>query len=175
MSNFKEDLSRVKAFVFDIDGVLSLQTIHLNAFGIPNRSINFRDGYALQLAVKKGYHIGIISGCNSREYMKRLKGLGIKEKDIYMNSKRKTEYFRDFIHKHNLDASDVLYMGDDIPDFEIMKIAGIPVCPSDAVSEIRQVASYISDKKGGEGCVRDVVEQVLRLHNNWMDTESFAW
>jgi 3-deoxy-D-manno-octulosonate 8-phosphate phosphatase (KDO 8-P phosphatase) len=173
VSNFKEDLARVKAFVFDIDGVLSLQTISLNMFGVPSRTVNLRDGYAIQLAAKKGYHIGIISGSNSKEYQKRLRRLGVK--DIYLNSRTKLDNFKYFIKKHNLDQSDVLFMGDDIPDFEVMKIAGIPVCPSDADSEIRQLASYISDKKGGEGCVRDVIEQVLRLHNNWMDTDAFTW
>jgi len=173
MTNFKEDLVKVKAFVFDIDGVMSLQTINLNSFGVPNRTVNLRDGYALQLAVKKGYHIAIISGCKSKEYLKRLKGLGITE--VYLNSKSKLEQFRIFLKKHNLDRSEVLFMGDDIPDYEVMKEAGIPVCPADADSEIKQVSNYISDKKGGEGCVRDVIEQVMRLHNNWMGNGSFNW
>jgi len=173
MTNFKEDLVKVKAFVFDIDGVMSLQTINLNSFGVPNRTVNLRDGYALQLAVKKGYHIAIISGCKSKEYLKRLKGLGITE--VYLNSKSKLEQFRIFLKKHNLDRSEVLFMGDDIPDYEVMKEAGIPVCPADADSEIKQVSNYISDKKGGEGCVRDVIEQVMRLHNNWMGNGSFDW
>jgi 3-deoxy-D-manno-octulosonate 8-phosphate phosphatase (KDO 8-P phosphatase) len=173
MTNFKEDLVRVKAFVFDIDGVLSLQTINLNSFGVPNRTVNLRDGYAIQLAVKKGYFIAVITGSNSKEYLKRLKQLGVK--DVYLNSRSKLEHFNDFLKKHNLEKSDVLFMGDDIPDYEVMKVAGIPVCPSDADSEIKQVAYYISDKKGGEGCVRDVIEQVLRLHDNWMDTQGFTW
>lgn len=173
MANFKEALVQVKAFVFDIDGVLSLQTISLNAFGVPNRTVNLRDGYALQLAVKKGYIVGVISGSNSKEYLKRLKLLGINE--IYLNSKSKLEHYKNIRKKYNLNDSDILFMGDDIPDFEVMKIAGIPVCPSDADSEIKQVAVYISDKKGGEGCVRDVIEQVLRLHNNWMDSDAFTW
>ncbi|HUV00347.1 MAG TPA: HAD family hydrolase [Bacteroidales bacterium] len=173
MTNFKEDLAKIKAFVFDIDGVLSLQTISLNVFGVPNRTVNLRDGYALQLAVKKGYHIGIISGSNSKDYQKRLKLLGVK--DVYLNSRSKLEHFNDFIKKHNLNSSEVLFMGDDIPDFMVMKNAGVAVCPSDADSEIKQLASYISDKKGGEGCVRDVIEQVLRLHNNWMDSQAFTW
>jgi 3-deoxy-D-manno-octulosonate 8-phosphate phosphatase (KDO 8-P phosphatase) len=173
MTNFKEYLVNVKAFVFDIDGVLSLQTTGLSIFGVPNRTVNFRDGYALQLAVKKGYIIGVISGSSSKEYQKRLKLLGINE--IYLNSRSKLDNFNSFVKKHNLNKSDVLFMGDDIPDFEVMKEAGIPVCPADADSEIKQVSSYISDKKGGEGCVRDVIEQVLRLHNNWMDTDAFTW
>jgi len=173
MTNYKEDLTRVKAFIFDIDGVLSLQTISLNTFGVPNRTVNLRDGYALQLAVKKGYYVGIISGSNSKEYLKRLRGLGIKE--IYLNSKSKLANYNTFKGKYDLEDKDILFMGDDIPDFEVMKRAGVPVCPSDADSEIKQVAIYISDKRGGEGCVRDVVEQVLRLHNNWMDSEAFSW
>ena len=173
MTNFKEDLARVKAFVFDIDGVLSLQTINLNSFGVPNRTVNLRDGYAVQLAVKKGYLVAVISGSNSKEYLKRLKQLGVK--DVYLNSRSKLDHFNDFLKKHNLEKSDVLFMGDDIPDYEVMKVAGVPVCPSDADSEIKQVSSYISDKKGGEGCVRDVVEQVLRLHNKWMDNEGLTW
>jgi 3-deoxy-D-manno-octulosonate 8-phosphate phosphatase (KDO 8-P phosphatase) len=173
VANFKEDLAKIRAFIFDIDGVLSLQTINLNSFGIPNRTVNLRDGYALQLAIKKGYFIGIISGCKSKEYMKRLRLLGIK--DIYLNSKSKAEHFNNFLKKYNLDRSEVLYMGDDIPDYEVMKIAGVPVCPSDADSEIRQISSYVSDKKGGEGCARDVIEQVLRLHDKWMDKDAFTW
>jgi 3-deoxy-D-manno-octulosonate 8-phosphate phosphatase (KDO 8-P phosphatase) len=173
MANFKEDLVRVKAFIFDIDGVLSLQTISLNSFGVPNRTVNLRDGYALQLAMKKGYHIGIISGSSSKDYQKRLKRLGVS--DVYLKSRNKLDDFKGFLKKHGLNKSDVLFMGDDIPDFEVMKEAGIPVCPSDADSEIKQISSYISDKKGGEGCARDVIEQVLRLHNKWMDSDAFTW
>jgi 3-deoxy-D-manno-octulosonate 8-phosphate phosphatase (KDO 8-P phosphatase) len=173
MTNFKEELVNVRAFIFDIDGVLSLQTIGLNAFGIPNRTVNLRDGYALQLAVKKGYYVGIISGSSSKDYKKRLKLLGIS--DIYLNSRKKLDHFKSFLTKHNLNKSEVLFMGDDIPDFEVMKHAGVAVCPSDADSEIKQISCYISDKRGGEGCVRDVIEQVLRLHNNWMDSDAFSW
>jgi 3-deoxy-D-manno-octulosonate 8-phosphate phosphatase (KDO 8-P phosphatase) len=173
MTNFKEDLTKVKAFIFDIDGVLSLQTINLNSFGVPNRTVNLRDGYAVQLAVKKGYHIGVISGSSSKDYKKRLKLLGVN--DIYLNSRSKLDHFNAFIKKYNLSKSDVLFMGDDIPDYEVMKVAGVSVCPSDADSEIKKIASYISDKKGGEGCVRDVIEQVLRLHNKWMDSDAFKW
>ena len=109
MANYKEGLSKIKAFVFDIDGVLSLQTISLNAFGIPNRTVNLRDGYALQLAVKKGYHVGIISGSNSKEYLKRLKLLGIK--DVYLNSRSKAEHYESFKKKFGLDDSQILFYG----------------------------------------------------------------
>jgi 3-deoxy-D-manno-octulosonate 8-phosphate phosphatase (KDO 8-P phosphatase) len=102
-----------------------------------------------------------------------LKLLGVK--DVYLNSRSKVDHFNSFLKKYNIQKSDVLFMGDDIPDYGVMKLAGIPVCPADADSEIRQVALYISDKRGGEGCVRDVIEQVLRLHNNWMDNDAFTW
>jgi 3-deoxy-D-manno-octulosonate 8-phosphate phosphatase (KDO 8-P phosphatase) len=173
MTNFKENLLKVKAFVFDIDGVLSLQTIGLNTFGVPNRTVNLRDGFALQYAVKKGYRIGIISGSSSKEYQRRLKLLGVK--DIFLNSRSKLDHFNSFLKKYDLDRSEVLFMGDDIPDYPVMKEAGVPACPSDADSEIKQVAVYVSDKRGGEGCVRDVIEQVLRLHNKWMDSDAFSW
>jgi 3-deoxy-D-manno-octulosonate 8-phosphate phosphatase (KDO 8-P phosphatase) len=173
MSNFKEDLVKIKAFVFDIDGVLSLQTITLNSFGVPNRTVNLRDGYALQLAVKKGYHVAVISGSNSKEYSKRLRLLGVS--DIYLNSRAKVDHYLNFLKKHGLDNSEVLFMGDDIPDFEVMKRSGVAVCPADADSEIKQIATYISDRKGGEGCVRDIIEQVMRLHKNWMDADAFTW
>lgn len=173
MANFKEKLAEIKAFVFDIDGVLSLQTINLNSFGVPSRTVNLRDGYALQLAIKKGYHVAVISGSSSKDYMKRLKLLGIK--DIYLNSRTKLEHYLQFLQKYGLGKREVLYMGDDIPDYEVMLQSGLAVCPADADSEIKQISSYISDKKGGEGCVRDIIEQVLRLHNNWMDSDAFTW
>lgn len=173
MNNFKEGLAGVRAFIFDIDGVLSLQTISLNVFGVPNRTVNLRDGYALQLAVKKGYKIGIISGCNCKAYLKRLNLLGVT--DVFLNSRNKADHYNSFRKKYNLSDSSILFMGDDIPDYEVMKLAGVPVCPSDADSEIKQVAAYISDRKGGEGCVRDVIEQVLRLNNCWMDSDAFTW
>ncbi|MRR18969.1 3-deoxy-D-manno-octulosonate 8-phosphate phosphatase [bacterium] len=173
MTNFKEELRGVKAFVFDIDGVLSTQTIALSVWGVPLRSVNLRDGYALQLAVKKGYHVGVISGANSKEYVKRLRTLGVN--DIYLNSRTKSESMKELVARWDVDLRNVLYMGDDIPDFNVMKMVGLPVCPADADSEIKQVALYISDKRGGEGCVRDVIEQTLRLHNNWMDHEAFSW
>jgi 3-deoxy-D-manno-octulosonate 8-phosphate phosphatase (KDO 8-P phosphatase) len=173
MTNFKEELRGVKAFVFDIDGVLSTQTITLSLWGVPLRTVNLRDGYAIQLAVKKGYHVGVISGANSKEYIKRLKTLGVN--DIYLNSRTKTESMKELLAKWNVDPRNVLYMGDDIPDFNVMKMVGLPACPADADSEIKQIAIYISDKHGGEGCVRDVIEQALRLHNNWMDHEAFTW
>ena len=173
MINFKENLAKIKAFVFDIDGVLSLQTINLNDSGTPNRTVNLRDGYALRYASKRGYRVGIISGGDAMDYKKRLEFLGID--DVYLKSEIKLVCLKDFMEKHNLDSSEVLFMGDDIPDLPVLKSVGVPVCPADADSEIKKVAIYISDKKGGEGCVRDVIEQVLRLHNKWLDSEAYNW
>ena len=174
MINFKESLTKIKAFIFDIDGVLSLQTINLNDSGNPNRTINLRDGYALRYALKKGYRVGIISGGDAMDYKKRLEFLGVE--DVFLKSEVKLVCLNAFLEKYNLDSSEVLFMGDDIPDLPVLKAVGVPVCPSDADSEIKKVAVYISDKKGGEGCVRDVIEQVLRLHNKWLEnTDAYSW
>jgi len=173
MINFKENLTKIKAFLFDIDGVLSLQTINLNDSGVPNRTINLKDGYALRYAIKKGYYVGIISGGDAKDYKERLKFLDIN--DIYLRCENKLDYLKLFLEKYNLDPSEVLFMGDDIPDLQVMKAVGAPVCPSDADSEIKKVSIYISDKRGGEGCVRDVIEQVLRLHNKWLGSDAYSW
>ncbi len=173
MSNFKEELRKVKAFAFDVDGVLSKHTMPLGPDGFPMRTINIKDGYALQLAVKKGYPIAIVTGGNSVAVKKRFTGLGIKE--VYLNSFEKINDFRDFVSKYRLDPETVLYMGDDLPDYEILKMVGFPTCPADAVVEIKQLSKYISNINGGEGCVRDIIEQVLRLHNKWMDGDAFRW
>jgi len=173
MTNFKEDLQCIKAFIFDIDGVLSQQTITLDGNGDPIRTINLRDGYALQLAVKKGYRIAVISGGNSTSFKNRLSTLGVKH--VYLQCSKKKTVFNEFLTNENLDPSEILYMGDDIPDFEAMKAAGVAVCPADADSEIKQISQYVSDKNGGEGCVRDVIEQVLRLHGNWMNHDAYTW
>jgi 3-deoxy-D-manno-octulosonate 8-phosphate phosphatase (KDO 8-P phosphatase) len=173
MTNFKEGLQQVKAFAFDVDGVLSSPKVYLHPNGELMRSMNTKDGYALQHAVKRGYPIAIITGGKTDSVALRFKALGIT--DIYLGSSYKKDDFNDFLLKYQLDPAHVLYMGDDLPDLEVMKMAGIPCCPSDAVEEIKSVAKYISPSPGGEGCVRDVIEQVLRLHGCWMDGETFSW
>jgi 3-deoxy-D-manno-octulosonate 8-phosphate phosphatase (KDO 8-P phosphatase) len=173
MSNIKEDLGQVKAFVFDVDGVLSTCKAFLYPSGEMMRSMNIKDGYALQYAVKKGYIIGIISGGDSESVRTRFMKLGIQ--DIYLKSHDKKIDFADFLLKHQLKASDILYMGDDLPDYEVMQEAGFPACPSDAAEEIKSVSKYISHKEGGDGCVRDVIEQVLRLQGNWFHKDALGW
>jgi 3-deoxy-D-manno-octulosonate 8-phosphate phosphatase (KDO 8-P phosphatase) len=172
MSNFKEDLGKVKGFAFDVDGVFS-GNIFLLSSGEQVRSMNIKDGYAVQLAVKKGFPVAIITGGFSEAIRMRFQGLGVT--DIYMKSTDKTEQFKDFCFKYSLDSSEILYMGDDLPDYNTMKMAGIPTCPCDAAEEIKSLSKYISAIKGGEGCVRDVIEQVMRAQEKWMDSDAFHW
>ena len=172
MANFKEELVKVKAFAFDVDGVFS-GNIFLAESGEQLRTMNIKDGYAVQLAIKKGYPIAIITGGYSEGIRKRFEGLGVKE--VFMGCKHKTVEFEIFLKKYNLNAADVLYMGDDIPDYNVMKITGVPVCPADAAEEIKSLSKYISSINGGNGCVRDVIEQVLRAQKKWLDDDAFNW
>ncbi len=173
MSNFKEDLTKVKAFAFDVDGVFASSKVILHPSGDLMRTMNIKDGYAVFYTIKRDYLICIISGGTSESVRARFQKLGVT--DIYLGSRNKADDFRDFLFKYDLKAENVLYMGDDLPDYEVMQMVGIPTCPSDAVEEIKSISSYISDKAGGEGCVRDVIEQVLRLQGKWMDGEAFNW
>ncbi len=163
--NFKEHLGNIKVFVFDVDGVFTNGTLFLLPGGELARQMNIRDGLAVKYAVEKGYTIAIITGGEDEPVRWRFNRLGVN--DIYLPSQNKVEDFNSFIAKHKIDRSEVLYMGDDLPDYDVMKLAGTPTCPADADSEIKQISDYISDKKGGEGCVRDVIEQVLRAQGNW--------
>jgi len=173
MTNFKEDLSRIKAFAFDVDGVLSNPKVYVHPDGDLIRTMNTKDGYAIQYAAKRGYPIAIITGGKTESVGMRFQNLGLT--DIYLGSYNKVEDFNDFIYKYGFEAADVLYMGDDLPDYRVMKMAGVACCPSDAVEEIKSVSDYISHLPGGEGCARDIIEQVLRLHGCWMDGEAFVW
>ncbi len=168
------DLKKIRALVFDVDGVLSAETIGMAADGTPLRTVNIKDGYALQLAVKCGLHVAIITGANVEAVRVRYEGLGIK--DVYMGCSVKIKTYREFVQKYALADEEVLYMGDDIPDYEVMQTVGCPCCPSDAAHEIRDISLYVSHLKGGYGCGRDVVEQVLRARGLWMkDERAFGW
>lgn len=173
MANFKELLTKVKAFVFDVDGVYSEARVLLSASGELLRTMSTKDGFATKIAVDKGYPVAIISGGKSESVRTRFQGLGVT--DIYLASTDKMEDFKDFYFKYGLELENILYMGDDLPDYEIMTHVGIPVCPADAVPEIKKVAKYISDKNGGNGCVRDVIEQVLRAQGNWEFDKNSAY
>ena len=174
MRNFKEDLGHIKAFIFDVDGVLSASTITLYPNGEPMRTANIKDGYALQLAVKLGYPIAILTGASTEAIRVRFSNLGIE--DIYLASAEKLENYQRFTDKYQLDDQDILYMGDDLPDLPVMQRVGVPTCPADAAVEIKAVSRYISDRPGGGGCVRDVIEQVLKAQGHWMNEQhSFGW
>ena len=173
MSNYKERLQKINTFVFDYDGVLTDGTVILMSNGEALRTANVKDGYALQLAMKKGYRIAIISGAYSESVRKRFESL--KVSDVFLGIEKKIEVFDNYLAKHEIAAEQVLFMGDDIPDYEIMKKAGVPTCPADAAEEIKSLATYISHHSGGHGCVRDVIEQVLKIQGKWMNDDACHW
>ena len=173
MENFKTRLKRVTTFMLDVDGVLTDGSVTLMPDGEQVRIMNIKDGYALQLAVKQGYKVVVISGGRSEMVRKRLNGLG--STDIYLGVHAKLDTFKEYLEIYNVDPQEVLYMGDDIPDYEVMKHIGVPTCPADAAQEIKDISIYISQRNGGKGAVRDVIEQVLRLQGKWTPTEGFVW
>ena len=162
LKNFKA----ISVFVFDVDGVLTDGTLLVMDDGLMIRKMHVKDGYALQLAVKKGFLIIIISGGNSPQVKDRLLKLGIT--NIYISVENKLEKLKALASELNIERENMLYMGDDIPDLEVMQYCGLACCPADAVAEIKKVSQYISPLKGGEGCVRDVIEKVLKLQNKWL-------
>lgn len=168
------DLRKIKALLFDVDGVLSAETITMDAQGTPLRTVNIKDGYALQLAVKCGLHVGIITGANVQAIKVRFEGLGIQE--IHLGCANKVAVYEDLLVRLGIRHEEVLYMGDDIPDYPVMRLCGCPCCPADAAPEIREASVYVSHLRGGYGCGRDVVEQVLRAQGKWMqDQKAFGW
>jgi len=174
MSTIPFDLSTIKAVVFDVDGVLSANVIPLFIDGQPMRSVNIKDGYAIHLATKKGLIIGIITGGKTDAVRMRFEALGVKQ--IYMASSIKKNDFADFLQKTGLEAHEVAYMGDDIPDYEVMLQVGLPACPSDAAPEIKSISKYISHCGAGQGCGRDLIEQIMKVKGLWMDgDEAFGW
>lgn len=168
------DLSRVRVLIFDVDGVLSAATSAMDAQGQPMRTMNVKDGYAIQLASRRGLHLAIISGGRSKAVRLRYEGLGVA--DVFMGSSVKLRTYCEFMSANGYDDSEVLYMGDDIPDYEVMRRVGCPCCPSDASQDIKDVSVYVSPYSGGSGCVRDVIEQVLRAQGAWLsDSAAFDW
>ncbi len=162
----------VKAFVLDVDGVLTNGNVLVLNDGQMARQMNIKDGYALQLAIKKGYQVLIISGGNDEAVKVRLQKLGITS--IFMNVTNKRDVLLEFVTKESLTWPEILYMGDDIPDFATMQMAGLACCPADAVPEIKNISHYISPLEGGRGCVRDVIEKVLKLNEHWNDDGNTA-
>ncbi len=158
-------MPRITTFIFDVDGVLTDGTVTIFPDGQLIRTMNIKDGYALKTAVEMGYNVCIISGGTNEAVKSRLKGLGIT--DIYLGAHNKVTQLNEYVTKHEIALDQVLYMGDDIPDYPVMKLVGLAACPKDAVPEIQNVSMYISQKKGGKGCVRDVIEQVLKVQDKW--------
>lgn len=171
--NYKEKLKEINTFIFDIDGVFTDNIVYLTSDGEQMRTANVRDGYAVQLAVKKGINIAILSGGKNEIVRKRFEGLGVK--DIFLGSANKIQVFESYLNQLNITAAEVCYMGDDIPDYNVMKRVGLAVCPADAAYEIRNIAHYVSPKEGGKGCVRDVLEQAMKIKGLWMDAEGHIW
>ncbi|MDD6552189.1 MAG: HAD hydrolase family protein [Prevotellaceae bacterium] len=168
------DLKKIKAMIFDVDGVLSCETITLAATGEPLRTVNIKDGYAIQLAVKQGISVVILTGGTTDAVRIRYEHLGVKE--IIQGAGVKIKAYDDFLKRKGLKDEEVLYMGDDIPDYEVMRRCGCPCCPKDACSDIKDISLYISDRRGGRGCARDVIEQVLRTQGKWLsDAKAFGW
>ena len=168
------DLNKIRAIIFDVDGVLSGETIPLHPNGEPMRTVNIKDGYAIQLAMKLGLRIVILTGGKTESVRLRYTNLGVE--DVYMACAVKIKKYDEFLERYGLPDEQVMYMGDDIPDYEIMRRVGCPVCPADACSDIRDISIYVSQRRGGEGCGRDVIEQVLRAQGKWLqDEHAFGW
>lgn len=168
------DLKKIKIVIFDVDGVLSGETIAMDDDGQPHRTINIKDGYAIQLAVKLGLRIAIITGGKSEAVRKRYSYLGVT--DIIQGAAVKIQAYEALMKQYGIADDEAIYMGDDIPDLEVMRRVGCPCCPADACEEIKQVSKYISQRQGGYGCARDVLEQVLKAQGKWLsNAKAFGW
>jgi len=165
--SYKEIMPQITTFIFDVDGVLTDGTVTVFPNGELVRSMNIKDGYALKTAVDMGYNVCIISGGTNPAVKSRLQGLGIT--DIYLGAHHKKDQLDEYLDIYNIDPKNVLYMGDDIPDIPVMKLCGLATCPLDAASEVQHISDYISQKKGGKGCARDVIEQVLKVQDKWQN------
>jgi 3-deoxy-D-manno-octulosonate 8-phosphate phosphatase (KDO 8-P phosphatase) len=170
--NVLEFFKPITTFIFDVDGVLTDGTVLVLDNGLQARRMNIKDGFALQMAVKYGYHVLIVSGGNSPQVVDRLEKLGIH--DVHMAVANKKTFIAQYISNNNKSKDQVLFMADDLPDLPAMSIVGLPCCPADAVNEIKEAAQYISPLKGGNACVRDVIEKVLKLNDHWHFREDVA-
>ncbi len=165
MSSYKSKLKSITTFIFDVDGVLTDGSVILESSGEMVRTMNTRDGFAMQYAIKQGFNVCVITGGNSPMVKQRLEYLGIA--DVYLAAGSKTECLEDYISKKGIQKSNILYMGDDIPDYEVMTQVGLATCPKNAAVELLEIAGYISHLDGGKGCVRDVIEQTMREQGKW--------
>ncbi|MDB5024031.1 MAG: family hydrolase [Mucilaginibacter sp.] len=173
MESFLHKLKDISTFIFDVDGVLTDGSVYVMEEGTQARQFNIKDGYAIQLAVKCGYNVCAISGSRSKIPIYRLNSLGVQ--DVYVGAHTKTENFRIYLEEKRVLPASVLFMGDDIPDLEVMKLAGLAVCPADAAEEIKAISAYVSPHTGGRGAVRDVIEKVLKVQGKWMSEQAYSW
>ena len=174
MNKINYDLSKIKGIAFDVDGVLSPSTIPLHVGGEPMRMVNIKDGYAMQLAVKRGIRLAIITGGNTESVRKRYEGLGVQ--DVIMGASVKITRFDEWMEKYGFTPEEVAYVGDDIPDYQVLCRAGLPIAPADAAPEILAVAKYVTPCAGGYGVARDILQQVLEAQGLWMsDDKAFGW
>ncbi len=163
--SYKELMNNITTFIFDVDGVLTDSSVHVTEKGEMLRIMNIRDGFAMKAAIESGYNVCIISGGSNEGVRIRLKNLGIN--DIHLASPDKVATFNEYTALYNINPEQVLYMGDDIPDYHVMQLVGLPTCPQDASPEIKGISTYISHKNGGKGAVRDVIEQVMKVQGKW--------
>ena len=164
--NYKEQLNDITTFIFDVDGVLTNGDIIVTTEGEQYRTMNTKDGYAISTALKEGFKICIISGGSNEGVRSRLEKLGVK--DIFLGTHEKVSFLEDYIAKNNLSTNELMYVGDDLPDYQVMQLVALPCCPQDAIPEIKAISKYISHKNGGRGVVRDVIEQVMKAQGKWM-------
>ena len=167
MTEFADKIRNIKAFAFDVDGVLTDGGILATMDGELLRVFDAKDGFALRMASMKGYHLAIITGGRSESIRKRFKSCGVTEDNVYLGSRAKIEDFSDFISRHGLKAEEVMYFGDDLPDIPVMQACGCGVCPSDAVEDVLLAADWVADRPGGKGCVRACLEKVMKAHGTW--------
>ena len=173
MDNYQTKLQHITTFIFDFDGVLSDGKIYVLPDGDQMRATDVKDGYALQYALRKGYHVAVISGGYSETM--RLRYQSFTGMDIYLKVRDKVEAFHEYLKRYNLKPDEVMFVGDDIPDYKVMMLAGLKCCPADASHEIRQIADYVSYRPGGRGCVRDVIEQTLKTQGKWFEDDACLW
>jgi 3-deoxy-D-manno-octulosonate 8-phosphate phosphatase (KDO 8-P phosphatase) len=173
VESFLNKLKDISTFIFDVDGVLTDGSVYVTENGDQFRQFNIKDGYAIQLAVKCGYNVCAISGSRSKIAIHRLNSLGVK--DVYVGAHTKSHNFKLYLEEKHVLPAGVLFMGDDIPDLEVMQMAGLAVCPADAAEEIKAISQYISPFVGGKGAVRDVIEKVLKVQGKWMSEEAYSW
>ena len=173
MNTCEKSLRSITTFIFDYDGVMTDGTVYMDSNGDPLRTSNVKDGYALQLASKLGYHLAVISGAVVTNITKRLNMLGVH--DVFTGIPDKVVKLEEYMEQYGLRPEQIVYVGDDIPDLPVMRRVGVAACPADAAPEVREICHFISDRSGGCGCVRDIIEQTLKEQGRWMTADAYSW